>query len=236
MNVAQRSDLRSVTAIYDTRAAAREAEAWLRNVGVPAAGIRIVAAVATAAPAEAAAAPAKRKRGLMNALVDMIFPDEAEGAAGGGACLLTVSDLDPTLFDQVVGILSQGGKIRLESRRIDLGGAAQIKGMIGACLVDTDSGLMLASEGGAAPGRALDLPRVAALNSETVRAKQAAVEQVFRGQRIEDILITLEREVHLIRPLDRNRSMFVYVALDKASSNLGMARLQLKALESELAV
>jgi predicted regulator of Ras-like GTPase activity (Roadblock/LC7/MglB family) len=109
---------------------------------------------------------------------------------------------------------------------------SQIKGFIGACLVDSDSGLMLASEGGGA----LDLDLVAAVNTEFVKAEQKAISQLGLNQRIEDILITLERQVHLIRPLERNRSVFVYVALDKASSNLGMARMQLKNIEANLAL
>ncbi|WP_218014098.1 roadblock/LC7 domain-containing protein [Rubellimicrobium roseum] len=108
--------------------------------------------------------------------------------------------------------------------------AVQIKGFIGACLVDGDSGLMLASEGG---GR-LDLNMVAALNTDFVKAKQQAIDQLGLNQEIEDILITLDKQIHLIRPLERQRSIFIYVALDKASANLGMARMQLKNLEANL--
>ena len=108
--------------------------------------------------------------------------------------------------------------------------ARDIKGFIGACLVDSDSGLMLASEGG---GK-LDLNLIAALNTDFVRAKQRSVDQLGLDEKIEDILITLDRQVHLIRPLESNRSVFVYVALDKASSNIGLARLQLKTIEERL--
>jgi hypothetical protein len=68
------------------------------------------------------------------------------------------------------------------------------------------------------------------------KAEQNAIHELGLDQRIEDITITLDRQVHLIRPLERNRSMFVYVALDKASSNLGMARIQLKAIEAAMVV
>ena len=106
----------------------------------------------------------------------------------------------------------------------------QISGFIGACLVDGDSGLMLASEGG---GR-LDLNMVAALNTDFVKAKQNAIDQLGLNQNIEDILITLDKQIHLIRPLEANRSIFIYVALDKDKANLGMARIQLKKLESTM--
>lgn len=106
--------------------------------------------------------------------------------------------------------------------------ASKISGFIAACLVDGDSGLMIASEGG---GR-LDLHMVAALNTDFIKTKQKALDQLGLDQDIEDILITLDKHIHLIRPLERNRSMFIYVALDKSEANLGMARIQLKNLES----
>ncbi len=115
---------------------------------------------------------------------------------------------------------------------VSISETSRIDGFIGACLVDSDSGLMLASEGG---GK-LDLDLVAALNTNAVKAEQTAIDELGLDQRIEDITITLDRQVHLIRPLERNRSMFVYVALDKASSNLGMARIQLKAIEAAMVV
>lgn len=116
---------------------------------------------------------------------------------------------------------------------INISETSKINGFIGACLVDGDSGLMLASEGG---GGRLDLNMVAALNTDFVKAKQNAIDQLGLNQGIEDILITLDQQIHLIRPLERNPSMFVYVALDKAKANLGMARIQLKQIESKMSL
>ena len=114
----------------------------------------------------------------------------------------------------------------------NISGTSEIAGFIGACLVDSESGLMLASEGG---GR-LDMNMVAALNTDFVKAKQNAIDTLGLNQDIEGILITLGKQVHLIRPLERNRSMFIYVALEKANSNLSMARIQLKNLEANLKI
>jgi len=113
---------------------------------------------------------------------------------------------------------------------ITISEASKISGFIGACVVDGDSGLMIASEGGGQ----LDLNMVAALNTDFVKAKQNAIDQLGLDQAIEDILITLDQQIHLIRPLEQNRSIFLYVALDRAKANLGMARIQLKALEGKL--
>jgi predicted regulator of Ras-like GTPase activity (Roadblock/LC7/MglB family) len=117
--------------------------------------------------------------------------------------------------------------------RTDISDATQIAGFIGACLVDSDSGLMLASEGG---GDRLDLDAASALNTQVVKAKLQAIETLGLNDHIEDILITLGKQVHLIRPLEKNPSMFLYVALDKKGANLGMARIQVKKIEGSLRI
>ena len=53
---------------------------------------------------------------------------------------------------------------------------------------------------------------------------------------IQDILITLDDQIHLIRPLRRGDSMFMYLAIDKAKGNLALARHRLTKLEAELSV
>jgi hypothetical protein len=69
-----------------------------------------------------------------------------------------------------------------------------------------------------------------------VKAKHKAIKVLELDQMIEDILITLEKQYHLIRPLEKNPSLFVYLALDKKAANLGMARVQLKGVEKTLAL
>ena len=112
----------------------------------------------------------------------------------------------------------------------NIAATSEIAGFIGACLVDSESGLMLASEGG---GK-IDLEAAAALNTQVVKAKLQAIESLGLNDGIEDILITLGRQLHLIRPLEANPNVFLYVALDKKGANLGMARMQVNKIESGL--
>jgi hypothetical protein len=98
----------------------------------------------------------------------------------------------------------------------DISSSAEIGGSIWACLVDSDSGLMLASEGGGA----LDLGAASALNSQVVRARRQAIDVLQRDDRIDDILITLGKQLHLICPREQSPDVLIDVALDKAKANL----------------
>ena len=114
----------------------------------------------------------------------------------------------------------------------DISALSGIAGFIGGCLVDSETGLMMAAEGGAN----FDLEAAAAGNTEVVKAKHAAKAALGLDDYIEDILITLGTQFHLIRPLKDNPEVFIYVALDKKAANLGMARVQLKNVEKTVAL
>lgn len=107
----------------------------------------------------------------------------------------------------------------------------EIEGCTAASIVDTSSGMTLASG-----GTGFDLETAGAGNTEVVRAKRKTMKALNLSDGIEDILITLGRAYHLIRPLSTNEALFVYVVLDRQRSNLAMARLQLRNVEKELVV
>lgn len=104
-----------------------------------------------------------------------------------------------------------------------------IDGFVAAALVDSDSGLAMAKAGGG-----VDLDLAAAGNTEVVRAKRRVANALALNDDIEDILITLGKAYHLIRPLESNKNLFVYVVLDRKRSNLAMARHELKSFEKTL--
>jgi hypothetical protein len=106
-----------------------------------------------------------------------------------------------------------------------------IDGFIGACLVDSESGMTLGIVGG---GGMLNLEVAAAANTEVVRAKRKAMKALNLKDDIEDILITLGKQYHLMRPLRSRPGVFFYLALDRARANLAMARFNLADVEKDL--
>lgn len=108
-----------------------------------------------------------------------------------------------------------------------------IDGFIGAALVDAESGMLLGQEGGGS----LNLEVAAAGNTEVVKAKRKVMGNLgIKDGIIEDILITLNKQYHLIRPLRSRTTLFFYVALDRTRANLAMARITLADVEKDLQV
>jgi predicted regulator of Ras-like GTPase activity (Roadblock/LC7/MglB family) len=108
--------------------------------------------------------------------------------------------------------------------------ALEIGGCLGAALVDFQSGMCMGVAGN--PG--FDLELAAAGNTEVVRAKKQIRDKLGLEDRIEDILITLDSQYHLIRMV--GTTMFFYVVLNRKGSNLAMARRELAALDEGLEI
>lgn len=112
-----------------------------------------------------------------------------------------------------------------------LSGLQSIDGFIAAAVADSDSGMALGTIGG---GAAFNVDMAAAANTEVVKAKGRAMKALKLNDAIEDILITLGTQYHIIRPLSSRPTVFFYIAVDRDKANLALARFALADAESEL--
>lgn len=107
--------------------------------------------------------------------------------------------------------------------------AMEIDGASAAMLVDYDSGMALGTAGGG-----IDLDVAAAGNTEVVRAKMNTMSELGLNDAIEDILITLGKAYHIIRPLP-DSTLFFYLVLSR-KSNLAMARHKITSIVGKVRV
>ena len=107
----------------------------------------------------------------------------------------------------------------------------QLEGAMAVALVDSESGMTLGQQGGG-----VDLELAAAGNTEVVRAKLKTMKSLDLQDTIHDILITLGKQYHIIRPLAQHEGVFLYLVLDKNHSNLALARRKVQDVESGLAL
>jgi hypothetical protein len=97
--------------------------------------------------------------------------------------------------------------------------ASEISGFIAASLVDMESGLTL----GAKSLRSdFDLSIASAYNSELVKQKLKIMRALNLKSTLEDILLTLSDQIHMIKMI--SPSEFLYLAADRDSTNLAILR------------
>ena len=103
-------------------------------------------------------------------------------------------------------------------------------GALAAAVVDYSSGMLLAGGGYSN----IDLEIAAAGNTEVVRAKMKTMGLLGLNDSIDDILITLGEQYHLLRPVSRQDGLFLYFVLDKSKSNLALARRSLVDVDKQI--
>ncbi|MBD3679872.1 MAG: roadblock/LC7 domain-containing protein [Rhodobacteraceae bacterium] len=112
-------------------------------------------------------------------------------------------------------------------QEVDLSPLEALAGFVGACVADAESGMVVLSIG------EFDFELAAAMNAEVLKAKRRAVRGLRLDDEIEDILISLGKQYHLIRPLSAEQSLFTYLVLDRTQASLGLARVALRNLERQ---
>ncbi|MDT0449383.1 hypothetical protein [Streptomyces hesseae] len=120
----------------------------------------------------------------------------------------------------------------MESVGAALEKALAIGGATGVAIVDFKQRRVL---GSLDHGSGLDMDKVAYGDSDVMRAKLYTLELLgYAPDSVEDILITLAEELHMIRPLPRLREggIFIYLVLDRdRTPPLDEIRRHLRSLE-----
>jgi predicted regulator of Ras-like GTPase activity (Roadblock/LC7/MglB family) len=93
-----------------------------------------------------------------------------------------------------------------------------LTGFIGASVVDLDTGMSRASRSAVA-----DFDLDSAHNSQMVKSKFTTMQAPACDSTLEDMLLTLSDQLHLIKVLDNGKT-FIYVAATKATTNLALLR------------
>ncbi|HEX8425739.1 hypothetical protein [Hymenobacter sp.] len=106
-----------------------------------------------------------------------------------------------------------------------------LPGLTAVAVVDATSGMSLASHTNS-PN--LNPDTAAAYNTEVVKQKQKAMAALkLTGEKIEDILISLSSQLHLIRLNDAG-TKFIYLVVNSRDTNLAIARDVLRTHASQL--
>ena len=107
---------------------------------------------------------------------------------------------------------------------------AELPTLLVVAVVDVESGMPLASHSNVSD---FDVETAAAYNTEVVKAKLKALAALKLNQTIQDILLTLTDQLHLLK-LSPDGSKFVYLAVNSRDTNLGQARMVMKSIAANL--
>ncbi|KIA98209.1 MULTISPECIES: hypothetical protein [unclassified Flavobacterium] len=105
-----------------------------------------------------------------------------------------------------------------------------VNGFIAVAVTEIETGL---SYGNLSIDSAFDPELASAYNLEVVKAKLSAVKALNLKQDIEDILITLTNQIHII-DISPNNKFMVYLVADSTKANLGMTRAVLRKYKTDL--
>jgi hypothetical protein len=96
-----------------------------------------------------------------------------------------------------------------------------LPGLMAVAVVDISSGMALASHSNSP---SINPETAAAYNTEVVKQKQKAISALkLTNESIEDILITLTNQLHLLK-LNSTGTKFIYLVVNSRETNLAIAR------------
>ena len=100
---------------------------------------------------------------------------------------------------------------------------SDVNGVIATAAVDLESGMTLAAKSNRGD---FDLTVASAYNSELVKQKMKIMKALNLKSSLEDILLTLSDQIHVIRLLPGGGG-FIYLAADRGTTNVAILRTSL---------
>ncbi len=107
---------------------------------------------------------------------------------------------------------------------------SNVPGYIAVTVTEVGTGVCYASN---SDKKDFDPEIASAYNLEVVKAKKNAIEALGLKSKIQDIIITLEGQIHII-DVSENGEYFIYLAVDSTKANLGMTRALLKKYKKDV--
>ncbi|MBF4518886.1 hypothetical protein IRZ71_21225 [Flavobacterium sp. ANB] len=105
-----------------------------------------------------------------------------------------------------------------------------IPGYIAVAVTEIKSGISYFSDSSVA---SFDPELASAFNLEVVKAKLNAISALGLDQNIDDIMITLTNQIHII-DISENNEYFIYLAVDSNKANLGMTKALLNRFKKDI--
>ena len=116
--------------------------------------------------------------------------------------------------------------------RESLNAVMNIRGAVGASIVNDESGVPLGTIGGGN----LDMELAGAGSAVVVQTQKQLLEDLMPEEQIEDVLISLDRQYHLLRFFHETENIFTHVVLDRDDANLALARKKLAKIDRKLEI
>jgi hypothetical protein len=117
--------------------------------------------------------------------------------------------------------------VLLSALDASLAPVTKIDGFVQACLVDLDTGTILAAEQGQDD---ISTPTVAAGAADIANVLSVMSARVALSEELDDIIITFSSHLHLVRPIspESSQRVILLVILDRRRANLAMARREIR--------
>jgi predicted regulator of Ras-like GTPase activity (Roadblock/LC7/MglB family) len=108
----------------------------------------------------------------------------------------------------------------------------QIEGLLGCCVVDAETGLVMGQE--RIGDEEINLELIAASNTEVLKAHRRASRDMGCGDRVDEVIVTHGRRHQVLRTVASHPDLFVLAVLDKQRTNLALARFKIMDAEKAL--